>query len=257
MLHVTHSFFCIADRKRVPLWRTFRDRMPSHYQCTPDEIMLDEGREEHEKDEKPIVEMVLSLNANAAFDTKQIYTNPLSHGFGEDIDWVKWEDAVEMAMEVNKPIFLLIHKSWCHACKALKKTFQQSNARKAFKTLSKYFVMVNTEDDEEPYEEEYKPDGKYIPRVLFLDKNGDLLSQFKNKKAEYKNYAYYYSSPADILNSMKDVMRYYNIDVPEMKKGPKLKPNKPIDDEDDKPLKDESTNESTKNKKQKSSKSDL
>ncbi|VDK71968.1 unnamed protein product [Gongylonema pulchrum] len=89
-------------------------------------------------------------------------------GFGEDIAWVKWEDAVETAMEANKPIFLLIHKSWCHACKALKKTFQQSNARKAFKKLSEYFVMVNTEDDEEPYEEEYRPDGKYIPRVLFL-----------------------------------------------------------------------------------------
>lgn len=53
---------------------------------------------------------------------------------------------------------------------ALKKTFQQSNAQKAFKTLSKYFIMVNTEDDEEPYEAEYQPDGKYIPRVLFLGK---------------------------------------------------------------------------------------
>ncbi|KAL3994800.1 Thioredoxin-like family protein [Acanthocheilonema viteae] len=196
-----------------------------------------------------------SSNTDATFDTKQIYQNPLSHGFGEDIDWVKWEDAVETAMEVNKPIFLLIHKSWCHACKALKKTFQQSNARKAFRTLSKYFIMVNTEDDEEPYEEEYRPDGKYIPRVLFLDKNGDLLSQFKNKKAEYKNYAYYYSSPADILNSMKDVMRHYNIDVPEMKKGAKLKPNKSVDDKDEKPERDETTNEHTKSKK--SSKSDL
>lgn len=48
---------------------------------------------------------------------------------------------------------------------------------------------------------------------IISDKNGDLLSQFKNKKAEYKNYAYYYSSPADVLNSMKDVMRHYNIDV--------------------------------------------
>ncbi|MCP9262024.1 Thioredoxin domain-containing protein 12 [Dirofilaria immitis] len=179
-----------------------------------------------------IILLLSSSNIDASFDTKQIYQNPLSHGFGEDIDWVKWEDAVEMAMEVNKPIFLLIHKSWCHACKALKKTFQQSNARKAFKQLSKYFIMVNTEDDEEPYEEEYRPDGKYIPRVLFLDKNGDLLPQFKNKKAEYKDYAYYYSSPADVLNSMKDVMRYYNIDVPEMKKGQKLKPNKSMDDED-------------------------
>uniref|UniRef100_A0A183DFQ9 BH4_AAA_HYDROXYL_2 domain-containing protein n=1 Tax=Gongylonema pulchrum TaxID=637853 RepID=A0A183DFQ9_9BILA len=40
-----------------------------------------------------------------------------------------------------------------------------------------------------------------------------LLPQFKNKKAEYKSYAYYYSSPADVLNSMKDVLRHYNIDV--------------------------------------------
>ncbi|KHJ96557.1 hypothetical protein OESDEN_03477, partial [Oesophagostomum dentatum] len=96
---------------------------------------------------------------------------------------------------------------------ALKKTFQQSNARKAFKKLSEYFIMVNTEDDEEPFEEEYRPDGKYIPRLLFLDKNGDLLDQFKNKKAEYKNYAYYYSSPADILNTMKEVLKFYEIEV--------------------------------------------
>ncbi|VDK83856.1 unnamed protein product [Litomosoides sigmodontis] len=202
-----------------------------------------------------IVLLLPPPNSDAAFDAKQIYQNPLSHGFGEDIDWVKWEDAVETAMEVNKPIFLLIHKSWCHACKALKKTFQQSNARKAFKTLSKYFIMVNTEDDEEPYEEEYRPDGKYIPRVLFLDKNGDLLAQFKNKKAEYKNYAYYYSSPADVLNSMKDVMQYYNIDVPEMKKGAKLKPKKSANDEEEKAEEGKSTKESTESSK--SGKSEL
>uniref|UniRef100_A0A915PMW9 Thioredoxin domain-containing protein n=1 Tax=Setaria digitata TaxID=48799 RepID=A0A915PMW9_9BILA len=190
-----------------------------------------------------------------------VYSNSLTHssdfgGFGEDIDWVKWEDAVELAMEVNKPIFLLVHKSWCHACKALKKTFQQSNARKAFKKLSEYFVMVNTEDDDEPYEEEYRPDGKYIPRVLFLDKNGDLLPQFKNKKAEYKNYAYYYSSPADVLNSMKDVLRHYNIDVPEMKRGPKLEPNKSTADENEKSSEEKVTKEKT-TKSEKSSKSEL
>jgi protein-disulfide reductase (glutathione) len=157
----------------------------------------------------------------------EMYSNPIAHGFGDDIEWVKWEDAIEKALEVNKPIFLLIHKTWCHACKALKKTMQQSNARKAFKKLSEYFVMVNTEDDEEPFEEEYRPDGKYIPRLLFLDKNGDLISEIKNKKAEYKNYAYYYSSPADILNSMKDVLRHFEIDVPDLKKGDGLKPKKP------------------------------
>ncbi|CAJ0586940.1 unnamed protein product, partial [Mesorhabditis spiculigera] len=154
---------------------------------------------------------------------KDMYQNPLSNGYGEDIAWVKWEDAIEKALDEDKPIFLLIHKTWCHACKALKKTFQQSNARKAFKTLSEHFIMVNTEDDEEPYEEEYRPDGKYIPRLLFLDKNGDLLPEFKNKKAEFKKYAYYYSSPADIINSMKEVIKHFGFEVPELKRGDKLK----------------------------------
>ncbi|CAB3405507.1 unnamed protein product [Caenorhabditis bovis] len=175
-----------------------------------------------------LVLAITCATAYASFDKiKDQIQNPLARGFGDDIKWVKWEDAIETALDENKPIFLLIHKSWCHACKALKKTFQQSNAKKAFKKLSEYFVMVNTEDDDEPYEEEYRPDGKYIPRLLFLDKNGDLLPEFKNKKAEYKNYAYYYSSPADILNSMKSVLKHFGIEVPELKKGEKLKPKKP------------------------------
>ncbi|KAL3070273.1 hypothetical protein niasHS_016100 [Heterodera schachtii] len=160
-------------------------------------------------------------------DIADSYKNPLSNGFGDEIDWVPWEDAIETALDRNKPIFLLIHKTWCHACKTLRKIMQQTNAKKAFKKLSEYFVMVNTADDEEPFEEEYRPDGKYVPRILFLDKNGDTLTDFRNKKAEYKNYAYYYSSPADMLNTMKDVIAHYGIELPQDKKGDKLKPKKP------------------------------
>ncbi|KAF8361502.1 txdc-12.1, partial [Pristionchus pacificus] len=167
--------------------------------------------------------VVFTFTQCADLNLKEIYQNPLSNGYGEDINWVKWDDAIEKALDEDKPIFLLIHKTWCHACRALKKTFSQSNARKAFKALSEYFIMVNTADDDEPYEEEYRPDGKYIPRLLFLDKNGDLLTQFKNKKGEFKNYAYYYSSPADILNSMKEVLKHYEVEVTELKRGDKLK----------------------------------
>ena len=36
--------------------------------------------------------------------------------------------------------------------------------------LSKKFVMVNTMDDDEPEDDKYSPDGKYVPRILFLCK---------------------------------------------------------------------------------------
>ena len=169
----------------------------------------------------------LSNGDEKKMDITEMYKNPLSHGYGDDIDWIPWENAIETALDQNKPIFLLIHKTWCHACKSLRKIMQQTNARKAFKKLSEYFVMVNTADDEEPYEEEYRPDGKYVPRILFLDKNGDLLSEFRNKKAEYKNYAYYYPSPAEILTSMKEVIAHYGFEMPDNNKGDKLKPKKP------------------------------
>ncbi|KAF7633080.1 hypothetical protein Mgra_00007507 [Meloidogyne graminicola] len=199
---------------------------------------------------------LLAQDNEKKVDLTEMYKNPLSNGFGDDIDWITWENAVETALERNKPIFLLIHKTWCHACKSLKKVMQQSNARKAFKKLSEYFVMVNTADDDEPYEEEYRPDGKYVPRILFLDKNGDLLPDFRNKKAEYKNYAYYYPSPADILNSMKEVIAHYGIELPGEKKGDKLKPVKPppkkeVSDTKEDKIKSEAKKEKTKEKEDK------
>ena len=41
---------------------------------------------------------------------------------------------------------------------------------KEFAQMSRHFVMVNTEDEEEPKGSQFIVDGEYIPRVLFLSK---------------------------------------------------------------------------------------
>ncbi|KAL7077415.1 hypothetical protein ACQ4LE_003386 [Meloidogyne hapla] len=124
-----------------------------------------------------------------------------SHGYGTDIDWVQWNEAVSIALDLNKPIFLLIHKTWCGACQALKKSFASSNKREELIELSKQFVMVNVEDDDEPEEEEYAPDGRYIPRLFILNKEGHPLEVDNSKN--YPNNKQYFPQVPDVIRAMK------------------------------------------------------
>lgn len=101
---------------------------------------------------------------------------------GDDIEWHTLEEGKALAKETGKPLMVIVHKSWCGAsspqqscasvccaafqltcftcgetagaCKRLKPQFAQSEDIKAY---SKNFIMVNTEDNEEPTEEMYKP----------------------------------------------------------------------------------------------------
>lgn len=92
---------------------------------------------------------------------------------------------------------LLIWKTWCGACKALRPKFASSVE---IANESKNFVMVNTVDDEEPKDALYKPGGAgYIPRVLFFRPDGTLLDVTSGNP----QYAYFYGEPEAILDSMK------------------------------------------------------
>jgi thiol-disulfide isomerase/thioredoxin len=102
-------------------------------------------------------------------------------GFNPNIAWTNsLENGLALAKSENKPAFVLIHKTWCGACKRLKSTFEAAE----IEHRSKDFVMINLEDNEEPTGELYKPgeqgriaerlvlmvssytDGSYIPRIL-------------------------------------------------------------------------------------------
>ncbi len=120
-----------------------------------------------------------------------------SEGWGP-YSWVPFNDAFAVAKTQDKPVMLVIHKSWCGACKSLRPRFAESAA---IKSESEHFVMVNVVDDEEPKGEQYSPDGGYIPRVLFLDADGNVLSDVVNVGGNDK-YKYYYSDGDSIARSM-------------------------------------------------------
>ncbi|XP_074641820.1 thioredoxin domain-containing protein 12-like [Tubulanus polymorphus] len=140
--------------------------------------------------------------------------NSLSNGWGDNIDWVKFDDGVKLSKESGKPLMLVIHKSWCGACKSLKPLFAQS---KEIEKLSKNFVMVNTLDDAEPDDSKYSPDGGYIPRILFQDSEGNVNKNLYNQagNAEYK---FYYYDPEDIGTTMKAAIKIYAADGDKKKK---------------------------------------
>ncbi|EDV22171.1 uncharacterized protein TRIADDRAFT_59397 [Trichoplax adhaerens] len=92
----------------------------------------------------------------------------------------------------NKPLMLIIHKSWCGACAALKPKFASANE---ISELSNHFVMVNSEDDDETEDKAYAPDGVYYPRILFLNSDGEVLENIFNEGGN-PEYKYYYSEPS-------------------------------------------------------------
>jgi len=132
--------------------------------------------------------------------------NDLARGFNDDITWVDFENGHKLAKEQNKMIFMLIHKSWCQACKALKPQFATSME---IEKLAPEFVMVNIMDDEEPKDRKYQPDGGYIPRILFLSPDGEVKVDLPNPNAN-PSYKFYYPKPDDIVAAMKKALSFHS-----------------------------------------------
>ena len=134
-------------------------------------------------------------------------SSPASNGFGDHINWVDYTSAIS---DSSKPTMVILHKSWCAACKNLKPKLAESLD---FEELSKEFSMVNAGESEELHDNaDLSLDGSYIPRIYFLDPQGPVLPGFYNSKGN-PSYKFFYFNADTVLSSMRQVLE----DFPEAK----------------------------------------
>lgn len=140
---------------------------------------------------------------------------PVGRGFGAHLPWASGglDAAKAEAARLNKPMLLVIHKTWCSACTALKPRFAASAEITA---LAPAFVMVEVEDDEEPKGAAYTPDGGYIPRVLFFSPAHTLLPVTTGQE----KYKHYYHDPAAIAANMRSVLSSMGAPAPPTPEAP-------------------------------------
>jgi thioredoxin 1 len=87
-----------------------------------------------------------------------------------------WEEALKLAEEEGKPIFLDISASWCGPCKKLKaSTFPDEEVGK-FYNANFINVMVDGEKGE-GIELARKFEIRGYPSLIFVDSNGELIAQ--------------------------------------------------------------------------------
>jgi protein-disulfide reductase (glutathione) len=123
-------------------------------------------------------------------------------GWNERIAWRGLDEGLEEAKQAGMPVMMVVHTSWCGNCQKLKQTF---NSDAKLEQLSDNFVMVHVDQDRHPEATLYGPDGQYIPRVMFLDKHGNVDQRLQNPNRPNR-YRFFYTPQEDLVATMRQAL---------------------------------------------------
>ena len=119
--------------------------------------------------------------------------------------WVSLSEA----QTSGKPVMLIVTKPTCPRCRALKAKLVE---HEGFRSLTGNFAMVHLPPEQLPQEDEedarYRPDGRYVPRILFYDEKFNFLPEVRGADTSHN---YYYGEPDNVETSMLRAL--YIIDI--------------------------------------------
>ncbi len=118
---------------------------------------------------------------------------------GAEINWRDAKSGIYEATKTSKPVIMVMHATWCSACKRYRSVFNDPGVVAA----SKDFVMILVEaDKEKELNSAFSPDGTYVPRTMFVDPEGNVSATLVGKDAQYPH-TIDVDDPAELLSLMK------------------------------------------------------
>ncbi len=115
------------------------------------------------------------------------------------IEWRSHGEGLAEAKQDGKPICLIVYTETCPHCTNYSRVFHDAEIEQ----LSKQFVMIRLDQDRHrSLAMKYGPDGKYIPRTMFLSAAGEIEPEIKVNREEYL-YFYDEHDPTQLRAAMK------------------------------------------------------
>jgi thiol:disulfide interchange protein len=101
---------------------------------------------------------------------------------GAEIAWRDVGPGIRESTSTGKPVIMVFHATWCSSCKRYREVWKDSGVVAA----SKSFVMILVDVDKDPDANgSFAPDGTYVPRTIFYDSEGNVMSDVRGSDPEY------------------------------------------------------------------------